>query len=113
MAALAGRTILVIEDEPLILLDLSQALEKAGATVLSATTADAALQHMECPSVAAAVLDWMADGICQRLIDHGLPFVIHTGRSASELGDGIDAPIVRKPASSSEVIAALEVILQR
>jgi DNA-binding response OmpR family regulator len=108
----AGRTVLVIEDEPLILFDLSQALEEAGATVLPATTTDAAMRHLECPSVAAAVLDWMDGGICQRLIERGLPFVIHTGRSTSELGDRADVPIVRKPARPTEVIAALELVLQ-
>ena len=39
---LAGRSVLIVEDEPLIALDISSAFEKAGAAVLQArTVADA------------------------------------------------------------------------
>ena len=35
---LLGRSVLIVEDEPLIALDLHDTLHKAGATILAATT---------------------------------------------------------------------------
>jgi CheY-like chemotaxis protein len=54
---LIGRTILVIEDEPLIALDIRQAFEDAGATVVMARTLAAALVEAEDTSISAAIVD--------------------------------------------------------
>jgi DNA-binding response OmpR family regulator len=104
---IAGRTILVIDDEPLILLDLTQALEKAGAVVLSTSSIKEAMRQADEPNLSGAVLDWVGAGICQRLTERGVPFVIYSGRPASEFADW-NAPIVSKPAMPEEIIAALE-----
>jgi DNA-binding response OmpR family regulator len=107
---MVGRTILVIDDEPLILLDLAQALEKAGATVLPASSITAAMHHVEEPDLSGAVLDWVGADICQRLTERALPFVFYSGRSASEFA-GWSAPVVAKPARPEDIIAALERVL--
>jgi len=108
--SIAGRTILVIDDEPLILLDLALALEKAGATVLPASSIKDAMRRAEEPNLSGAVLDWVSADICQRLTERHLPFVFYSGRPASEFADW-QAPVVAKPARPEEIIAALERVL--
>ena len=54
---LAGRRLLVVEDELLISLDIQQALRGAGATVVSAGYVDAALYMTEQAELSAAVVD--------------------------------------------------------
>lgn len=107
---IAGRTILVVDDEPLILLDVAQALETAGATVLMASNIDAAMRHAEQASLSGAVLDWVGTGLCPRLSERGLPFLFYSGRPASEFA-GWHAPVVEKPAKPEEIIMALERLL--
>jgi DNA-binding response OmpR family regulator len=107
---IAGRTILVIEDEPLILLDLAQALERAGAIVLPASGIKDAMHKADEPNLSGALLDWVGADICQRLNERGLPFVFYSGRSASEFA-AWRAPVVAKPAMPEEIIAALERVL--
>src|SRR2546423_5307970 len=108
--SIAGRTILVIDDEPLILLDLALALEKAGATVFSASSIKDAMYRAEEPNLSGAVLDWVSADICQRLTERHLPFVFYSGRPASEFTDW-QAPVVAKPARTEEIITALESVL--
>jgi len=55
---LAGRRLLVIEDEPLVALDLVAGLEEAGAEIVgSAGTVEEALQLIESASIDAVLLD--------------------------------------------------------
>ena len=57
MSHIAGRSILVIEDEPLVALDIMETFERVGAHVQLAPTRSSALERMG-PEVAAAVLDF-------------------------------------------------------
>jgi ActR/RegA family two-component response regulator len=111
--ALAGRTILVAEDEPLIALDIVRALRAAGAHVLSAGHAEYGLCTSEHPHLSAAVIDLhLGDGsgmvICKRLQQRGLPFVVYTGYppmlTKSEY-PGVS--VIAKPARPDEIITAL------
>jgi CheY-like chemotaxis protein len=81
---LAGRSILVVEDEPIIALDVVHCLRAAGASVSQARTVTDALQMVDCPELSAAVLDHgLNDGdateICDRLDQRNIPFVIYSG----------------------------------
>src|SRR5438045_2393681 len=81
---LSGEAILVVEDEPLIALDLRQTLESAGAYVFAATQLSHALQLAGHPDISAAVLDYrLGDGdctpICTLLSQRGIPFVFYSG----------------------------------
>ena len=81
--ALGGHTILVVEDEPLIALDIARILRAAGANVLSAGFAEFGLCASEHPDLSAAVIDLhLGDGsgkaICNRLRKRDVPFVIYT-----------------------------------
>ena len=82
--SLSGRTILVVEDEPLIALEICEALKGAGASALCAHWLKHALPLADHSSVAAAVLDFgRSDGeaseLCARLKQRGIPFVLYSG----------------------------------
>ena len=114
---LAGRLVLVVEDELLISLDTQQALRGAGATVVSAGYVDAALYMTEQAELSAAVVDLRlgkGDGVsvCQRLQHLGIPFVVHTGYSAEDVRQRFpNAPVIRKPARPELLITALMSVL--
>ena len=85
---LADRCILLVEDEPLVSLDITARLRDAGARVLAASHLEEALELAECPVVAAGVLDFdlgKEDStlVCWKLVDRGIPFVFHSGRMYS------------------------------
>jgi CheY-like chemotaxis protein len=109
--ALGGRSILVVEDEPIIALDLINQFENAGAKVLSSAKVADALKLAERPGLAAAVLDYaLADGDCSavaaRLRQRGVPFVIYSGFShVREIWP--DAIVISKPAQPQEIIQVL------
>jgi DNA-binding response OmpR family regulator len=70
--SLAGRTILVVEDEPLITMDISTAFENVGAVVVTAPTLGRADRLVEHDCLSAAVMDLGlpdgdADAMCVRL----------------------------------------------
>ena len=101
---LAGRSILVVEDEPLIRLDLTGRLQDAGATVFAAARLDRALDLAGHPTISAGVLDFdlgSADStpVCWKLIDRGIPFVFHTGLVYSAFRQWPDAPVILKPST--------------
>jgi CheY-like chemotaxis protein len=108
---LAGRSILVVEDEALVCLDLKRRLQDAGATVLAASHLAKALDLAETPHLSAGVLDFdlgNADtsAVCWRLVDRRIPFVSHSGRVYSAFRQWPSAPVILKP-SGHGLIAAV------
>ena len=80
-AILQGRSILIVEDEPLIAMEIVRAFESAGARVLKTSTLREALVVVEDDDLSAAVLDHgLSDGdsskLCERLKELGIPFVL-------------------------------------
>ena len=80
-SVLTGRLILIVEDEPLIAMDLAQAFERAGARVVSANTLRHAVLLVENDDLSAAVLDHgLGDGdssrLCERLKQREVPFLL-------------------------------------
>ena len=114
---LAGRVVLVVEDEFLISLDLQHTLRAAGANAVSAGHVDAAMNLSEHPALSAAVVDLRLgkeDGVpvCQRLQSRGIPFIVHTAYSGEEVRQRCpNAPIIRKPARPELIVAALMSVL--
>jgi DNA-binding response OmpR family regulator len=85
-AILAGRSILIVEDEPVIAMDIVAAFERAGARVLRMGTLRQALLLAEKERLSAAVLDYgLSDGdssrLCERLKKRYIPFMLHSGYS--------------------------------
>jgi ActR/RegA family two-component response regulator len=107
------KLVLLVEDEPLIALDVERHLRTAGARVITAGYLDAALYMTEHPDLSGAVVDLRlgADSavpICRRLAHRNLPFVVHTGYTAAEVQrKWPSVPIIQKPASPDEITDAL------
>jgi CheY-like chemotaxis protein len=113
--ALCGRSILVVEDEVLIGMDMRKALEAAGAHVTSTTTVHHALILVKHDGLAGAIMDHaLADGdsteLCARLTARGIPYVSYSGFDPVKGADP-DAPFVSKPADMDTLLTALEKLL--
>ena len=77
--SLASRSVLIVEDEPLIVLDIAAAFENAGAVVLTALSLSDAFRLVEEDGLSAAVVDFgLGDGngdvLCGRLVERGILF---------------------------------------
>jgi DNA-binding response OmpR family regulator len=115
--ALRGRSILVVEDEPLIGMDIRAALEDAGASVTATTTVRHALILIDHDGLAGAIIDHaLGDGdcgeVCLRLKARGIPYVSYSGYDPAE-GVILDAPHVSKPAPMHTLLSALQALLPR
>jgi DNA-binding NtrC family response regulator len=110
-AVLTGRTILVVEDDSLIAHGLADALESAGAEIITARGVFDATRIIESRKLSAAVLDfWLGVGvdclpICALLTEQHVPFLLHT--SYTLLEGAPNAPILGKPAPPAKIIAAV------
>jgi DNA-binding response OmpR family regulator len=110
-----GRLILIAEDEPLIALDMMQAFEDEGASVIRARTRNEALLGVEAPDLSAAILDHaLSDGdsskVCTRMKERNIPFVTYSGYDhfGGVCRDGVH---VGKPASMSVLVATVKGLL--
>jgi DNA-binding NtrC family response regulator len=114
---LSGRSVLIVEDEPLIAIDIAQALTSAHASVVVAATLQEGLRLAEHPTLSAAVLDLIlgrddAVALFERLSARGVPCIIYTGYVEIPAGCAPSA-IVRKPARSEALLRALAQVLAR
>ena len=121
---LTSRTILVLEDEPLIALDVEMALMDAGACVLgpvrdSPTAMDVIDRIVGNGSLSGAVLDvHLGSHTCEKVAAHlhdlDVPFVFYTGnlRDGDAFVRQLGAPVIRKPAPGHLLVSALYQIMQ-
>ena len=110
-ASLAGRVILVCEDEPLIAIDIANAFTDAGARVLTARSLRQAIIAVEDGALSAAILDHaLGDGdgsqLCERLKQRNIPFMFYTGFGHLN-GAFADVVHVSKPSSSEELVTTV------
>lgn len=108
--------ILLLEDEPLILMDLEFAVEDLNAKPLLASTAKEALDLIaaHAGSLTAAVLDVSLGGgetcfpVAKELESRGIPFILHSGDldRHDETVRTLNAALVAKPSPANEVIMA-------
>lgn len=103
-AAIAGQPFLVIEDEPLVAMEIASILEEdAGAIVTMAASADEALELVRTGSFAAALLDGNLQGepvddVAAALARRNLAFAFVTGYGRESLPpDFQDRPLIGKP----------------
>jgi DNA-binding response OmpR family regulator len=113
---LAGSVILIVEDEPLLALELDRALRVAGAKVVSAGFLESGLCSTEHPQLSAAVVDLqLGDGdgtaLCRRLRQLRVPFVVHTGYPLMVTERWSGATVICKPAHPDRIVAALVQLL--
>jgi DNA-binding response OmpR family regulator len=116
---LAGCSILLVEDEPVIARSIADCLQDAGALVLTAGKVNAALRIAEHPDLSAAVLDLdLGDDdstiVCRRLTERAVPFLLYSGYDDAYVCDKWpNATAVSKPASEQVLITALSDLLRR
>ena len=109
------RRILVVEDESLIALFISEVLETAGFEVVGPwPTVSKALAQLAIPDCCdAAVLDASlrnesAVAVAKALVALGIPFVVATGYNQSQLPPELAAvPILAKPVNTEQLIACV------
>jgi DNA-binding response OmpR family regulator len=114
-ATLDGRSILIVEDEPLIVMDITQAFEGSGAALTTTNTLRHALILVEHDGLSGAILDHsLGDGnssiLCARLTERGIPFLIYSGHAKVE-GPCAGALHVNKPAAPGQLVAAMESLI--
>ena len=115
---LAGRSILIVEDEPLIALDIHAAFSAAGASIVSASASREALRVIGLPDLSAAVVDIALGAedccrVCKRLSDRGVPFVFYTGEARTDvLRRWPDAPVLTKLADTKRVVEVVAGVLR-
>ncbi|MEL7198436.1 MAG: response regulator [Pseudomonadota bacterium] len=106
-------TLLLLEDEPLIMLDLEYAAEDYGCDVLACASCDAALAYVNAGKrIDAAVLDVSLGAgetcfsVAQKLAELNIPYILHSGDldRHNERIRQIDAELVAKPAAADRVI---------
>ncbi|SFE20911.1 CheY chemotaxis protein or a CheY-like REC (receiver) domain [Sulfitobacter brevis] len=113
---LLGCLVLIVEDEPIISLDVAMTLETAGAEVLGPCySAKSALDALDAVvkgrALHGAVIDvnlggHTSEAVAKKLKKLSVPFVFHTGNIPvnGQVINGIDAPIVRKPSYPDELL---------
>jgi DNA-binding NtrC family response regulator len=114
---LLGRSVLIVEDEPLIALELHDTLHKAGASILAATTIKEALALIAHSQICAAIVDVRLGGhdsssVCAALAKRSIPFMFYTGYSnAPSLSQWPSAPAVDKPAATRTLVDTIVQLL--
>jgi len=114
--SLAGRSILIVEDEPIIALDIVTAFTNAGAVVFAARSLADAIRFVEHDGLSAAILDFGlgdddASALCLRLEERRIPFILHSGysRHGPACCSGI---VIPKPASPATMIQTVVELLR-
>jgi CheY-like chemotaxis protein len=109
--SIAGHSILIIEDEPLVALDMRFAFEKAGGSVVLVYSLPDAAHHVEQDGLSGAVLDYGlgrqdSDALCHYLRQRHIPFIQHSGyeHTSNARHGGI---VIPKPARPEVLIEAL------
>ena len=111
-----ARSILIVEDEPLIAMMLEDFLETLGHRIVaSCDSVEEALQHVEAGGFDVAILDIsLRDGrlvwpVADRLAEAGTPFVIATGGHVDPPPAAhADAPVLAKPYTIDAIEPALD-----
>ncbi|KPH04374.1 response regulator (plasmid) [Rhizobium acidisoli] len=110
-------TILILEDEPFIALDIETILEERGhgdfVTFSTKTEADIWLKENTPP---VAIVDpRLSDGVCtgvaRHLVDRGIPFIVYSGEteSVSELEPAFaQGELLMKPTAPEVLVDAVE-----
>lgn len=114
--ALEGRSILIVEDEPLIALDIESSLAAKGALITTTSAFDHALILVEHDGLSGAILDHAigddkSTPLYDRLNERGIPFIIYSAHSlpAEDRKGGV---LLAKPATPEQLVAAVEDLLR-
>ena len=115
MTALAGRRILVVEDEPIVAMCLEDMLDELGCvTIGPASRLADGLSLARGEALDAAILDINLAGersnaIAEALHARGIPFAFASGYGAAP--EGFGAPMIEKPYRTGDIGDALAALL--
>jgi DNA-binding response OmpR family regulator len=113
MGHLQGRVILVVEDEPLVRLDLGSILKAEGARVCSARTVEDALILIGDHDLCLALLDINlgktdCSEIYQTCAERGIPVIFHTGYTREHVArTWSNAVVLSKPVTPRQIVEAI------
>lgn len=117
---LAGRHILVVEDEMLVLLLIEDILFDLGCeSVSAAATVDRALALIHAQDFDAATLDMNLNGtgtdaVADALAAREVPFVFATGHGTQAIRTSHrERPVLRKPFQESELVSIVTGLVSR
>jgi DNA-binding response OmpR family regulator len=113
--SLDGNTVLVVEEEPLVALDLQTALEGAGAKVVVVRNAAEALARIGQFDFTAGVIDWRPSSEDHRVVARALKqrkvrFLFYSTNPPEDVTTVRGAPIFLKPAHPEEIVKALALL---
>jgi DNA-binding response OmpR family regulator len=115
---LSGYSVLIVEDEPLIALDVHAALSTSGASLIAATHLAEARELIRRAEVSAAVVDINLGGedcapVCQALSAQRIPFMFYTGNVATDVIRAWPAaPVLTKPAPPQSIVESVVKLLR-
>ena len=106
----------MVEDDPLISMDLREVLDDEGAMVFPASSVTQALHLAQTPALSAAVIDIKlrtenAEPVCDALSERQVPFIFYTACPDWLAGRWTAAPFVSKPAPGPVIVGALKYAL--
>ena len=108
---LTERSVLIVEDDPLIRLELIDLFQSVGARAIAASTCDQAVEATAQYHICAALLDYMVGEdsvaqLCRELSEYQIPYMFYTGYpDLEQVFPG--AVIVEKPASGEALIGCM------
>lgn len=113
---LTGKRVLIVEDEPLIAMQLEEMLGEFGCLCATAANVADGLEVLQKISFNAAFVDVNLNGapslpIAEVLRERGTPFVFVSGYGASEVpSEHAAAPLITKPFTEAEMIRCLRLM---
>jgi DNA-binding response OmpR family regulator len=113
--SLHGCSLLIVEDEPLLLMDIESEFSDCGAELTVTTMIHHAMNLVERGGISAAILDHVigqdnSAPLYDRLFERGIPFVIYTAMDLPEK-DRKCGVLISKPALPGVLRTAIEGLL--
>ena len=101
----------MVEDEPLVGLEVAEVLTARGANVVSSSRPTEAIKAVDAMDLSAAVLDISLGSencsvVCQRLAERGVPFLFYSGYAHGPDG-WAEVPVIAKPAHPDQLVDAV------
>jgi CheY-like chemotaxis protein len=114
-ASLEGQRILVVEEQPVVALDLKMALEQAGAEVVVAGNATEALGRVSQFDFTAGVVDWRPQSDDHRVVARALKqrkvrFLFYATNPPEDVTTVRGAPVFLKPSRPENIVQALALL---
>jgi CheY-like chemotaxis protein len=115
---LSDISVLIVEDEPLVALDLHDTLRKAGASIIASTTIEDALKLISYADITVALLDINLSGTncstaCEALELRSIPFIFHTAHVPDQIKQAWPfVPVIMKPADNDRIVSMLSDLVE-